>query len=164
VACTAAVAALPLTRVGEGGRSAALLTALTALVVLVAGLVSGWARLVPASLLLVGGLYAIELVADDASLDTAAPAVAGGLLVAAELAYWSLDEREHVRGERGAALAQLAFVAALGVAAGVVAATLLVVADAVRAHGLGVDVAGAAAAALALLLVVLVARGAAGEE
>jgi hypothetical protein len=150
--------------VGEGGRSAATLTAVTALVVLVVALVSGWARLVPVPLLLVGALYAVELVADDAPLDTAAPAVAGGLLVAAELAYWSLDERERVRGERGALLGQLAVVAALGVAAGVVAATLLVAADAVHAHGLGADVAGAAAAALALLVVVFVARGAAAED
>jgi hypothetical protein len=155
---------LPLTRVGEGGRSAAALVGVVALVVLVALLAAGWARLVPAPLLLVGALYAAELVADDAPLDAAAPAVAGGLLVAAELAYWSLDERERVRGEGGASLRHVAFTAALGVTASIVAAALLAVVAAVRVHGIGVDVTGAAAAALALLLVAFVARGSQGAR
>jgi hypothetical protein len=150
---------LPLTRVGEGGRSAAALVVVVAVVVLVVVLAAGWARLVPAPLLLVGALYAVELVADDAPLDAAGPAFAGGLLVAAELAYWSLDERERVRGERGATLRHVVFVAALGIIASIVAAALLALVAAVRVHGIGVDIAGAAAAALALLLVAFVARG-----
>lgn len=126
--------------------------------VLVAGLVRGWTPLVPVALVLVGGVYAAQLVVDDAPLDVAAPAFAAGLLVAAELAYWSLDERERVRRERGDDLRHLAYVAGLGVAAVLVAAALLATADVVRARGLGVDVAGAAAAALALLVIAFVAR------
>jgi hypothetical protein len=154
----AGLAALPLTRAGESGRGAALVGALAALAVLAGALVSGWSRLVPVALLLVGAVYAAQLTIDDMPLDVAAPAFAAGLLVAAELAYWSLDERERVRGERGDALRRLGYVAGLGIAASVVAAALLATSDGVRARGLGVDVAGAAAAAVALLVVVFVAR------
>jgi hypothetical protein len=147
---------LPLTRAGESGREAALVAALAALAVLAAGLVSGWSRLVPVALVLVGAVYAAQLAIDDMPLDVAAPAFAAGLLVAAELAYWSLEERERVRGERGDALRRLGYVAALGIVASVVAAALLATADGVRARGVGIDVAGAAAAALTLLVVVFV--------
>jgi hypothetical protein len=164
LACTAGLSVLPLTRVGESGRTAALLTALVAIGVLAVALVSGWSRLVPLALLLVGAVYAAQLAVDDMPLDVAAPLFAAGLLVAAELAYWSLDEREAVRGERGDALRSLGRVAALGVAASVLAAALLATADGVRARGLGVDVAGAAAAALALLVIVFATRRRPGED
>jgi hypothetical protein len=150
--------------VGESGRTPAVVTALAAMLVLAVALVAGWPRLVPLALLLVGAVYAAQLAVDDMPLDVAAPVFAAGLLVAAELAYWSLDEREAIRGERGDALRRLGRVAGLGVAASVVAAALLATADGVRARGLGVDVAGAAAAALALLVVVFATRRGPGEE
>jgi hypothetical protein len=56
-------------------------------------------------------------------------------------------------------LRRLAYVAALGVGALLVAAVLLALADAIRARGLGVDVVGAVAAACALVAVVFFARG-----
>ncbi len=133
--------------------------ALVALVALVAGLVSGKTALVPLALVLVGGIYAAELVAHDAPLDAAAPVFAAGLLVAAELAYWSLDERPRIREERGDGWRHLAQIACLGVVALLSSAVLLGTADVVRVRGVGVDVAGAAAAALALLTIVLFARG-----
>ncbi len=126
---------------------------------LAAILVVGMPSLVPAPFVLVGGLYAAQLAVDDVPLDVAAPAFAAGLLVGAELAYWSLDERERLKGEPGDDLRRLAYVAGLGVATLLVASVLLVLADAVRTRGLGVDVLGAAAAALALLAVIVFARG-----
>jgi hypothetical protein len=144
-------------RADEGVRAAGLRVAVVALVTLVAGLVRGSGVLVPVALLLVGGVYGAQLAVDDAPLDVAAPAFAAGLLVAAELAYWSIEERERVRGAPGDGLRQLGRVAGLGIAAMLVAAVLLALADAVRARGLGVDLAGAVAAALALLAVVFVA-------
>jgi hypothetical protein len=121
--------------------------------------VLGWPSLVLAVLLAVGGVYAAQLAVDDAPLDLAAPAFAAGMLVAAELAYWSIEERERVKGEPGDGLRRLAVVAGLAIAVLLVAAVLLALADAVDARGLSVDVAGAVAAALALLAVVLFARG-----
>ena len=124
-----------------------------------AAIVLGWSPLVPVAVALVGGTYAVELAIDDAPLDVSVPVIALSLLFAAELAYWSLDERDGAKGEPGDDLRRSAYVAGLGLAALLVAAVVLALVDAVRARGLGVDVAGAAAASLALLAVVLFARG-----
>jgi len=129
-----------------------------ALVALVAALVLGWSPLVSTSLVMLGGVYAAVLDVDEASLDGASPVFAAGLYVTAELGYWSLEEREGAKGEPGDGLRRLAFVAALGIGAFLVAAALLALVDAVRARGLAVDVVGAAAAAAVLLALVLVAR------
>jgi len=104
-------------------------------------------------------VYAAQLAVDDVPLDVAAPAFAAGLLVGAELAYWSLDERMRLEGEPGDDLRRLAYVAALGVGTLLVSSVLLVLADALRTRGLGIDLLGAAAAALALLAVIVFARG-----
>jgi hypothetical protein len=129
-----------------------------ALLALLAALVLGWARLLPVSLLLLGGLYGLQLTVDDARLDPAAPVFAAGLLLTAELGYWSLEELEGVDVEPGEQLRRLAIVAGLGLSALVVAAGLLALADGVHAGGLAVDLLGAAAAAAALLVVVAFSR------
>lgn len=153
-----ALLAVSLVRAEGSGRDAVVRVALVALVALLAVLVFGWASLVPVPLALAGGVYAVQLAIDDAAVDVVAPVFAAGLLVAAELAYWSIDERERVTGEPGDGLRRLALVAGLGALALVVSVVLLAVADTIRARGLGVDVAGAAAAALALLSVVALTR------
>jgi hypothetical protein len=130
-----------------------------AVVALIAALVLEWTALIPAALVLVGGLYAAQLAIDEAALDSASPAFAAGLLVTAELAYWSLEEREHIRGEAGAGLRHASFVAALGVATLLVASLLLVLVDAVQTTGTALDLLGATAAAAALFAIVLGARG-----
>jgi hypothetical protein len=122
----------------------------------VAALVLGWPSLVPVAVALAGGIYAFELAIDDAPLDAAAPAVAVGVLLAAELAYWSLDERERATGDPGQGLRRAAFVALLGVAALVVAGVLLALVDELRARGLALDLVGAIAA-VAVFATVLVA-------
>jgi peptidoglycan/LPS O-acetylase OafA/YrhL len=115
--------------------------------------------LIPVSIVLVGGDYAAQLAIDDASLDNTAPVFAAGLLVTAELSYWSLEERGRGCGEAGAGLRHAAFVAALGVATLLVASVLLVVVDSVRTKGLAIDLLGAVAAAAALFAIVFAARG-----
>ena len=132
--------------------------AAVAIVVLVIALVLGWARLVPLALGLLGGVYALYLAADDPPIDVATPVFAAGLLVAAELAYWSLEERENVSAERGEVLRRAAIVAVEGAIALVLGAGLLALADAARTRGLAVDLFGAAAAAAALLLLARLAR------
>lgn len=133
-----------------------------ALLVLVGALVLGWPSLLPAPLVVLGGLYAAQLALDDPALDGAAPFVAAGLLVTAELAYWSLEERDAVRADPGENLRRAAFVALLSLVALLVGSLLLVLTDSVRAGGLAVDLLGAVAAG-AVLLVVVVARRA-GER
>ena len=159
VGCAVALAALPLARADEevvfeaGYRVAAF-----ALLALVAALVLEQPWLIPVSLVSLGGLYGVQLAVDDVALDSAAALVAAGLLVTAELAYWSLEERERVKDEPGESLRRLAFVALFGLGALVVSALLLGLVDAVGTAGLAVDLVGAAAAAAALLAVVLAAR------
>jgi hypothetical protein len=161
VVCLGALAVLPVTRVSESQRSAAILLVAAAIAALGAGLAFRRSSLVPASLVVVGGVYAAQLAADDAPLDTNAALVAAGLYVTAELAYWSLEEREHVQGEAGETLRRLGLVALLALGALLAAAVLLAVTDSVRASGLALDVLGALAAAAVLLLVVLATRGSA---
>ena len=150
---------MPLARDGADVDHPGLRVAAVAALALVAILAVGVPALVPAPFVLVGAVYASQLAVDDVPLDVAAPAFAAGLLVGAELAYWSLDERARLEGEPGDDLRRLAYVAALGVATLLVSSVLLVLADAVRTRGLGIDVVGAAAAALALLAVIVFARG-----
>jgi hypothetical protein len=142
----------------EALREAGARVAAVALLALVAALVLGWPALVPVSVALVGGLYAAELAIDDEPLDAATPAVAVALLLSAELAYWSLDERSPVPADPGEGLRRAAFVAVTGVGAAVVAALLLALVDAVRTRSLAVDLVGAVAAAAVLVTVLLVAR------
>ena len=130
-----------------------------ALLLLVAGIVLSWAALIPMAVAAAGGLYAVELAIADAPLDVAAPAVAAGLFLCAELAYWSLDERERWSGDPGDGLRRVAFVALLAVGALLVSALLLVLADGVRAGGLALELLGAVAAVSVVATVLVVARG-----
>ena len=130
-----------------------------AFVALVAGVVLGWALLIPAAATLAGGLYAAELAIADAPLDVAVPAVAAGLLLCTELGYWSLEGADALarRGRRkpaagrGRRAARRGCVPRRG--------------DSARARGRGararlaLDLIGALAAVTVLATVVLVARG-----
>ncbi len=129
-----------------------------ALLALLAAIVLGWSPLVPVSLLLLGAAYATHLAADDPALDTTAPLVAAGLLVTAELAYWSLEERGAIRVDPGESLRHLGLVTLLALGGLVAGGALLAVADVARTDGLAIDLLGATAAAGALLVVVLHAR------
>jgi hypothetical protein len=142
---------------GPGGADTRV--AAVSLAALVLALASGWSALVPLSLALAGGAYAGRLAVDNAPLDGAAPLVAACLLVTAELAYWSLEERDRAADDPGLGLRRLAFVAALGVGALVVGALLLALVDTVHARGLALDVVGAFAAAAALAVILLAASG-----
>ena len=132
--------------------------AAVAAVVLLAAIVNEWSPLVPIAVAAAGGIYAVELALDDAPIDLAAPAIAVGLFLTAELAYWSLDESERIPGDPGDGLRRAAVVGLLGVAAFVVSSALLVLADGIRARGLALDIVGAAAAVAALAAIALLAR------
>ncbi|MFO7572131.1 MAG: hypothetical protein R6W48_05950 [Gaiellaceae bacterium] len=133
--------------------------ALIAIALLIVALARGWPRLVPAPILALGGIYGAQLVVDDAVLDPGAAAVAAGLLLTAELAYWSLEERERIRSETGEAIRRLAYLAALGATAVFSSLVLLALADAFRARGLAIDLLGALAVGAAVVGVWLLARG-----
>ena len=128
------------------------------LLLLVAALVLSWSALVPASLVVVGGLYGAELAVEDAPLDLGAPLVAAALVAVAELSYWSLEARGRIVGEPGETLRRLAYVATLALGTVIVAGVLLAVSDVLGSRGLALDLLGAAAAAGALVAVVALAR------
>jgi hypothetical protein len=119
--------------------------------------------LLPASLFLLGGLYAAQLAADDATLDGVAPLFAAGLLATAELGYWSLEEREPLTVDPGETLRRVGLVALLVLGAMLVTGLLLAFVDVVRAGGLAVDLVGAAAAALVLTVVIVAHRTGRGD-
>jgi hypothetical protein len=153
------VAALPLARAeSEELLRAGWRLSAVALLALVIAIVLGWTQFLTASLGLLGGFYGLQLAVDDTPLDLAAPIVAVGLIVTAELGYWSLEERERVEGEAGDSLRRLAFLSVLGLATFVLVAALLALVDAVRTRGLAVDLLGAAAAVATVVTVVVIAR------
>jgi hypothetical protein len=84
--------------------------------------------------------------------------MAVGLFLAAELAYWSLDERGRSVGDPGLGLRRAALVAASSLAIFVASSGLLVVDDEVRARGLALDLAGAMAAVSVIVIVVALGR------
>ena len=156
--CLVTAAVVPMTRGDESFREAGARVAAVACVALVAGVVIGWSRLIPVAVALVGGLYAAQLAIDDAPLDTAAPGMAVLLLLAAELAYWSLDERTRLQGDPGEGLRRVVFLTWLAIIAALVAGMLLVLVDAVRAESLTIDLLGAFAAVAVLATVLSLAR------
>jgi hypothetical protein len=129
-----------------------------AFIALAAGLVQAWSWLVPTAVALAGASYAVQLALDDAQLDAAAPVVAVGLLLAAELAYWSLDERSRTPGDAGQGLRRAALVAVGAVGALVASSVLGALVEEVRGRGLALDVVGAVAAVAVVLTVLAVAR------
>jgi hypothetical protein len=159
VAVATGIAALPLARAEDDAAvEIGYRVAVVALLILVAALALELAPLVPLSLLVLAGMYGAQLALDDAPLDPATPLVAVALFLAAELAYWSLEERTGAAPEPGERLRRLAVVAGFALGTLLVAAMLLALVDGVRTGGLVIDLVGAAAAAATLVAVALFAR------
>jgi hypothetical protein len=127
-----------------------------AVFVLVVGLVLGRSAAVPWAIAGLGAGYAATLEGSD--LDGRVPLYAAGLLVTAELAYWSLRLRRSAPDEAGMALRRMiGLLAAAAVA--LIAGTLLVaVAHVPLRGGLAVEAVGLAAAVGVLAMVMLAAR------
>jgi hypothetical protein len=149
---------VPLARGDAAFQKADVRVTALALVALTAAIVHGWSQLVPAAIAVVGGAYAVELAVDDAPLDLAAPAVGVGLLLAAELAYWSLDERGRAPSDTGQSVRRAALVAGGGASALVLSSVVLALVDPFDASGLAVDVLGAFAAVAVVVTVVVTSR------
>jgi len=109
--------------------------------------------LLPWALVLLGGAYTLSLVLHGHGVDGGAPLVAAGLLVCAELAAWSLDERHAIAGDRAVLIGRATALGAL-VVASVAAAGLIVALSLAPGTGLAWTVLGAAASVLAVALAV----------
>ena len=120
----------------------------------------GWPSGVAWTLALLAGEYALALTLGDGDeqVDAAAPFYAGGLLLLAELAYWSIELRAPGREDAGLIVRRLAALGAL-VLTSVALGTFVVAATAVSlSAGLLLDVIGAAAAVATLAFLARLAR------
>ena len=127
------------------------------LVMVAAAFVGRWASLIPFAIAVVGAAYAVFLSVRAETLDPYAAAVAAGIFLAAELAFWSLEPRA-ARAHRRVLLRRIASLALAVVATGLVAGSLLLVAGGTTG-GVALEAAGVAAAvALLAVVAVLAAR------
>lgn len=116
---------------------------------LLVGLLVAGGRGLGISLFLGGAIYVAFVAHDEGHVDGTAPLVAILLLLCAELAAWSLDERWRMEADATLAWRRGAAVGALALA-GLVVSTIVVALSAVPAsHGLALTVVGAAAAVAA---------------
>ena len=110
------------------------------------------------SMLMLGIAYSLTLLTHHRGVDEASPLVAGGLLLAAELASWSCAERREVRVERRVLAARGVAIAWL-VVGGVGVSTLVVsLAAAPVGGGLGWTILGGASAVGVIGLATRLAR------
>jgi hypothetical protein len=118
-------------------------------------LLGKWPSLLPWGLAGVGAGYAVFLGLRTGSADGGAPLVAAGLVVAAELGFWSLESRDaHV--ERAVLVRRIVLIAASGLGAALVGSLLLVAAAGVSG-GVGLEAVGVLAAVLTLAIVAVLA-------
>jgi hypothetical protein len=132
--------------------------AVTAALLLAAGLALRVAIAIPVAVAILGTEYVALLGFEGEALDTRAPVVGAALLAVAELGYWSLELRRPVADEAGTSLRRLGLLAVL--LAGVLAlgVVLLALVEAVSTGGPAIDLLGAVAAIGALALLALAAR------
>jgi hypothetical protein len=159
VVAALALAAVVLYPALEATRAAPLILAAAAAAVtlLVIGLAGMTSAVLPA-LVLAGAEYITWLVLDSRAIDAAAPLVAAGLALAAELAYRSLDARgpaPPAAGENGRRAVDALGVAVVGGVAGIV---VLAVGDQTAGGGSVLEVVGVVAAVGAVALVAVLAR------
>lgn len=135
-----------------------------ALAFLAAGLTARSGAALGWGLAALGGEYAVLFAAQGRALDTTAPVYAAGLVLVAELAFWSVERRIAAWSEPTIAERRLAQLVGVCVGAAAVAALVLVVAAASVGGGLALEAIGVAAAIGALVLLgVLVRRTAASQ-
>jgi hypothetical protein len=115
-------------------------------VALLWALVRARVELVPWAIGLLVVAYCVELVVRGRHLDDAAPLVAVGLFLSAELAAWSIDERLAIPAERAVVLARALALGALAFVSLAVAALAVGLAATPTGSGLAWTVLGAASA------------------
>jgi hypothetical protein len=112
---------------------------------------------IPFAVLLLGATYAIP----EGDPAVAAPICGSALLVTAELAYWSLDQRVPQQVHPGAVTARLLAILALAAAAIPASALVLIAAEADVARSPAITAAGAAAIVACVGLLAALARASA---
>jgi hypothetical protein len=131
---------------------------LVAVLLLAAALAGRLAGLLPWALALAGAEYAAFLLIRERSIDGYAPIYGAGLLLAAELAYWSMEERVPGHPGEGLTFRRTTLVVTGCVAAGGIGGLILAMSEASVSGGLWLEALGVAAAVGALALLARLAR------
>jgi hypothetical protein len=129
-----------------------------AVAVLAVGLVLRWSGALALGVAVLGAQQATRLALGPDALDEAMPLNAGALLLAAELAWWSIEPRVPAWAEPGVAVRRVLTVLFTCVAATVVSAVVVVAAGAPVGGGTLLELTGVIAAVTALAVVAWVAR------
>jgi hypothetical protein len=153
----AGIALSPLVRHSDD-RAWLLLLGCGGLVALCVGLAARWGAAVAFAIALLGAEQAVRLARGPDALDPWTPLYAGALLLVAELAWWSLEERVSAWAERGVATGRLLTVLFACVAGSAVAALVVLAAGAPIHGGFALELAGVLAATAALAVIAAVAR------
>jgi hypothetical protein len=138
--------------VSAGAAAATLLLALA--------VTAGRSAPIPFGLVILGAIYAVP----DGDRAVPAPIYGSALLIVAELAYWSLDERVMGRVRAGVFRPRLLAILAVSAAAIPASALVLVAADAEVARSPAVTAAGAVAVVACVGLLAALARLRSGEH
>jgi hypothetical protein len=131
---------------------------LGAILFLVAALVVRSSGLLPWVFVLAGAEYAVFLVIREGSIDGWAPVYGAGILLVAELAYWSIERRVPGAPEEGLTSRRATLVFAACVAAGGVGGLILAIGELSIRGGLWLEAIGVAAAVGAIALLARLAR------
>jgi hypothetical protein len=144
---------------GSGGRLATLGAVVGALGLglLVVGLVLRWPTTIPWAVLLVGGGYVLSR-AGNSVVDGWAAAIGVLLLLAAELASWSIDHDARIAAERSLVIGRIATLSALVAGALLVNFLLLATAGISASSGVLLAAVGVAAAVAAVTVVLRLLR------
>jgi hypothetical protein len=143
----------------EGGHDVLLLVVgVGAMAGFAAGLVLRWSGALAVGVLLLGAQQATRLALGPDALDEATPLTAGALLLAAELAWWSIEPRIPAWAQPGVAVRRVVRVLFTCVAATVVSAVVVVAAGAPVGGGTLLLLTGVVAATAALGVLAYVAR------
>jgi hypothetical protein len=137
------------TALDTGNQAAVWAGAAVATLLLSLALVGGRSAPIPLALLVLGALYAIP----EGDRAVGAPFYGSGLLITAELAYWSLDERLRQRVQTDVITPRLLAILAVAAVAIVASALVMVAAEAdvERSPGLTALAAAAVIACIGLL-------------
>lgn len=149
------LAAGPAVDPARGDGSVLALLGIAGWLLLAGALAAGLPAGVVPGVVVLGAEYALSL---GSAVDGRAPLYAAGLLVVAELSYWSLELRIGITADPGTMRVRAVLVAALTASAVVLGGIMLGLSGLRLGGGLGWEVVGLAAAVGALALVAALAR------
>ena len=105
-----------------------------------------------------GAEQAVRLATGPSSVDPWTPVYAGGLLLTAELAWWSIEQRVPAWSQPGVVLRRVAVIVGLCAAGAVLAAMIVLAAGSPLEGGIALELVGVVAAVGAVAVVAALAR------